>query len=62
MERNTVTTFSELKTGDRFYRSNDKTKTVWEKDSVGNAKQYNQQYAMRMRSNEQVIYLRSNIN
>ncbi|MFL5808067.1 MAG: hypothetical protein ACJ749_01020 [Flavisolibacter sp.] len=31
MERNTQTTISELKIGDRFYKPTDKKKTVWEK-------------------------------
>jgi hypothetical protein len=31
MERNTATTAGELQIGDRFFRCNDKKKTVWEK-------------------------------
>jgi len=31
MERNTVTTMRELENGDRFYKSSDKKKTVFEK-------------------------------
>ena len=34
MERNTNTTFSELKEGDRFYKANDKKKCVWEKQLI----------------------------
>jgi hypothetical protein len=42
MERNTLTTFQELKLHDRFYLKNDKNKIVYEIVSVdGNVKCYN---------------------
>lgn len=35
MERNAVTTIDKLQTGDRFYKTNDKNKTVFTKVDYG---------------------------